>query len=40
MKSFKNTCGEISVSFTVGTYEYAIPNLKKLEKIEKFHKKK
>ena len=40
MKSFKNTCGEISVSFTVGTYEYAIPNLKKLEKIDRHNNRK
>ena len=40
MKSFKNTCGEISVSFTVGTYDYAIPNLKKLEKIDKHNNRK
>lgn len=40
MKSFENTCGEISVSFTVGTYDYAIPNLKKLEKIDKHNNRK
>ena len=40
MKSFKNTCGEISVSFTVGTYDYAIPNLKTLEKIDKHNNRK
>lgn len=40
MKSFKNTCGEISVSFTVGTYDYAIPNLKKLEKIDRHNNRK
>ena len=40
MKSFENSCGEISVSFTVGTYEYAIPNLKKLEKIDRHNNRK
>ena len=40
MKSFENSCGEISVSFTVGTYEYAIPNLKKLEKINRHNNRK
>lgn len=38
--SFKNSSGEISVSFTVGTYEYAIPNLKTLEKIDRHNNRK
>ena len=40
MKSFEISCGEISVSFTVGTYEYVIPNLKKLEKIDRHNNRK
>lgn len=38
--SFKNSSGEISASFTVGTYEYAIPNLKTLEKIDRHNNRK